>query len=997
MWRDAKWAMGLGLVLTLAGMMPSKQGWAQPGLVCEGGRCLPAAEAYTAPGGTTYWVDQHHPQASDANPGTADRPWKTIGRATEPGVLRPGDAVVVRGGVYRETVVPRAGGSGPDRRITYAAYPGEQVVLSGADPYSPAWTRSGAAWRAPWTGDPLHAYGEREFRRELLVVDGQVLRPVYRPADLQPGTFFVEGPDSAPAALYVRLPGDADPRHHAVEIGRRHPLFWPVGTDWYADCGSPDQPGFLRLVGFTLRHAVNRADWGAVCPGSQGSLIEGNTAEWTNGMGFLASGRDHVFRGNRALDNGMAGFGGSCEGCLFEDNESSRNNWKGHSPFWEGGGGKWTRTRNSTWRRHLARDNDGPGLWLDYMNDGNVIEQSVFINNSVAGIFLEFGTTRTLVRNNVVHGTRYVGWTGSGLLSQAASRNVIVHNTFVANEGAGLWLRLDDERRAEDGHNVVYNNLFVDNARAAAYESYEFELNGESVAHVRTNRIDGNHYWQHGQGGNRTFWTRDVGGYYSGNSLAQWRQATGGDTAGSLLDPAAPLLQNHLAPDGWRLAPGAQALGRGVALPDGVLAPFDIDGEARPAAHPDPGADQHVNASGGGSGRAGTAPATQALVLRRGVSLVSSPIVPADPRFEAVFAGLGSNLILVKDAAGRVWAPAFGVREITAWDPAQAYQVVVSHADTLRLTGTPVEAATPLSLAAGWNYLPFWLGERTPVEQALAGLKGALTVVKSQAGAVYHPSQGINTLVHLEPGQGYKVYLTQPATLVYGAAAQGTTAPGSTLSSPATTAAQGASNTFTLFAEAPGMADGTALAVYGPRHEAVGSGRVQDGQAVLTVRGDDAWTADVVEGARPGEALRVAVEATGAAVALEPLRRLPGAEAPLTFAYEADAAWTGRLAAATALAGEQGLVPDAFALHGNYPNPFADATTIRYELREAAHVELALYDVLGRRVATLVRAEQPAGLHEARVDRHRLALAGGLYVYELRTPTLRRTERMMVR
>lgn len=46
-----------------------------------------------------YYVDQRHPSASDSNPGTADRPWATLKRATRES-LQPGDNVLVQPGVY---------------------------------------------------------------------------------------------------------------------------------------------------------------------------------------------------------------------------------------------------------------------------------------------------------------------------------------------------------------------------------------------------------------------------------------------------------------------------------------------------------------------------------------------------------------------------------------------------------------------------------------------------------------------------------------------------------------------------------------------------------------------------------------------------------------------------------------------------------------------------------------------------------------------------------
>ena len=67
----------------------------------------------------TFFVAQGHPGASDENPGSEDRPWKTIGRAAC--VLEPGDRVIVKQGLYREWVRPARGGSGPTQMITYQA------------------------------------------------------------------------------------------------------------------------------------------------------------------------------------------------------------------------------------------------------------------------------------------------------------------------------------------------------------------------------------------------------------------------------------------------------------------------------------------------------------------------------------------------------------------------------------------------------------------------------------------------------------------------------------------------------------------------------------------------------------------------------------------------------------------------------------------------------------------------------------------------------------
>jgi hypothetical protein len=59
----------------------------------------------------------------------------------------------------------------------------------------------------------------------------------------------------------------------------------------------------------------------------------------------------------------------------------------------------------------------------------------------------------------------------------------------------------------------------------------------------------------------------------------------------------------------------------------------------------------------------------------------------------------------------------------------------------------------------------------------------------------------------------------------------------------------------------------------------------------------------------------------------------------------------------------------AFRLEPPHPNPVSSRATIRFALPQAAPVTLALYDVLGRRLAVLVDGPRTAGLHSVPLDR----------------------------
>ena len=73
--------------------------------------------------------------------------------------------------------------------------------------------------------------------------------------------------------------------------------------------------------------------------------------------------------------------------------------------------------------------------------------------------------------------------------------------------------------------------------------------------------------------------------------------------------------------------------------------------------------------------------------------------------------------------------------------------------------------------------------------------------------------------------------------------------------------------------------------------------------------------------------------------------------------------------------------PDGIRLVRNYPNPFVEATTIRYQLPITTEVQLKVYDILGREVETLVNEVQGAGIHEVVFTPDRLA--SGIYLYVL--------------
>ena len=119
-----------------AGPGPWRQVISLAWLICALCRHLAAAEFHVSPDG------------DDAAVGSKDRPFKTIGRASR--ALTAGDVCTLHAGTYRETLTPVSGT--PTSPVTYQAWPGDQVVISGCDLVTGWSPHTVPTYKAPWKG-----------------------------------------------------------------------------------------------------------------------------------------------------------------------------------------------------------------------------------------------------------------------------------------------------------------------------------------------------------------------------------------------------------------------------------------------------------------------------------------------------------------------------------------------------------------------------------------------------------------------------------------------------------------------------------------------------------------------------------------------------------------------------------------------------------------------------------------------------------------------------
>ena len=93
------------------------------------------------------------------------------------------------------------------------------------------------------------------------------------------------------------------------------------------------------------------------------------------------------------------------------------------------------------------------------------------------------------------------------------------------------------------------------------------------------------------------------------------------------------------------------------------------------------------------------------------------------------------------------------------------------------------------------------------------------------------------------------------------------------------------------------------------------------------------------------------------------------------------------------------LLPKTFALAQNYPNPFNPSPKIAFEVPKKAHVNLAIYNVLGQQVRTLVNREMDAGKHfviwEGDNDSG-VKVASGMSFYKLTSADFVKSRKMLL-
>jgi hypothetical protein len=375
--------------------------------------------------------------------------WQAEGHSTR---------VLLAPGLYRDSVALSQRNAGDGVILIDAEEPGT-AVLTGSDQVTQISEHAGF-WRIPWHekwglgsappdyGDPNLRVADLMRRREMVTLNGEILRQVLHQRDLAAGCFRV---DEDKEEILLIPPAGVVAASADLEVAIRSVLLRlsncsNVAIRGLSFCG--DSSGYY----VPQRAALHMSN-------CENVLINDCEFRDNNNKGLQIDGesRGITLQHSRFIRNGCLGFlATSCDNLLLENVETCMNNWRGAwAAAWRGSpsGFKIMKSNQVTVRRLRSLRNDATGAWFDEENSNVRIEDSVFFGNR-RGLHLEASAGPFLVRRCSFMSNRQEPlpnnwrWSfGSGLALTHVADVCVTECEFGDNDVAQLGVRVDRETR----------------------------------------------------------------------------------------------------------------------------------------------------------------------------------------------------------------------------------------------------------------------------------------------------------------------------------------------------------------------------------------------------------------------------------------------------------------------------------------------------------------------------------------------------------------------
>nr|HPO63466.1 T9SS type A sorting domain-containing protein [Candidatus Kapabacteria bacterium] len=359
--------------------------------------------------------------------------------------------------------------------------------------------------------------------------------------------------------------------------------------------------------------------------------------------------------------------------------------------------------------------------------------------------------------------------------------------------------------------------------------------------------------------------------------------------------------------------------------------------------------------------------------LGLGWNCISSYIAPEDDDVEIMLASIENNVKIMKNSTGDMYVPAYNINTIGNWNINSAYLINMINADVLTISGSKITPElAPINLNNGWNLSAYLRDNEMSVVTALASITPSLVLAKNNAGGIYSPVYGINTLGNMAPTQGYYFYMNAAAQLTYPA--------NSAMKSNLDVTTPSAKNLIPAFNNTGNNAtlllsiennDRNEIGVYNQNNELVGSGAIYNGIAAITIWGDDE-SSSIIDGAQIDENLFVKIlntaNNTTDALSLTNIKDITSNNENQGLIYKSNAIYSAKAVLGTG-------VNNTLTI-SNSPNPVESNTKFEFNLIEDGNTLMNIYNVNGELVASIAN-NYNAGMHNINFDASNLA--NGIY------------------
>ena len=385
---------------------------------------------------------------------------------------------------------------------------------------------------------------------------------------------------------------------------------------------------------------------------------------------------------------------------------------------------------------------------------------------------------------------------------------------------------------------------------------------------------------------------------------------------------------------------------------------------------------------------------TQILSIPVGWSMFSTYIYPVMPNLIDVFAtmiapvGQQGNVIIIKDYSGNVFWPAFGLNLIGNVDNTQGYQIKLTFAEQLTVSGTQVDPlTTPINLPAGWSLISYLRTTAAPVDLMLSPIVVDIEIVKNGNGMVYWPLWGVNAIGNMVPGEGYQVKTFNAVQYIYPANA---TLPTKSVFTPLGEKYNSELNTGSNMTIGIPLNAWDVIPEYGAEvgvfngELLVGSGVFTGENMAITVWGDDPYT-NISEACQDGSVLSFQ--------SWNPDSKL---EITLMIEYwsQGDGTYMDNgISVAGKMTGQEIFV-DGFDLKQNMPNPCKEFTTIVLSAPEQVTGQVYIINTFGQVISEVFNGTIESGFNSFDVDVSEMAT--GNYFYRVISDKYVATRQMSV-